>query len=1381
MATKARLQECLFFSTVAFFCLLIFLGTPAQARNAFDIVSIDLTVSPNPIPCGGTATAIATIRLPEGKKLPDAIDTTISLWDYDTLFRDGDDELDRKSGRFWIEDDKIVVEFALHCQIKDSGCELYGPSGNSGESGTYVFVRVGDSDTESSRVYVQCKQTGMDAAVRLDGPDGPGTADEPSSLDDDDTILPGGSKIVTMKAEEPIIDVASGLWKIEYDPANLVPVQVDYIHPEFSAALQHEIFSDHIAFEFDASSPGRLLDGELVRIHFETADPPAAQWAPTYVQCGDDGSFTNSLGQPIQVCMGGALSLFIPPVDEQAPVLHPEHIRFGLREITGGAGAVSDNRSDLENYLTVALFDENHQRVAAGFAEADGSFHLGTFFMLNPEKTSTLVVYDGVNNQYAYSFLPVPDLEDAVSLLRMLSGLPAGIPLLEDLSGDARAGLDESLYVLQRVSGQRTAPPLALSIFGTIPAGTGGEVDPAIQLVEPGAEASFTVTPDTGYEVEASVGGTCPAGTWDGSTYTTGALTANCSVEFRFSPIAFSDSITTFIPNVDQENTAAGVSEDIIIQIEFNRNISDSPQSFSTEEAEPFFTILESESGKPVAGEVVVENNWLKFTPAQPLREDMTYWLSVSENVFSIASPLSDPKTYYWSITTQDVSLVPFSDTYRVSHPFQGSIPREYYDVGYEIDGSRNLSLEQVYDMISNAVGDADYFNNLAPAASPPPLSTEKFTQFHFWPNIINLSAVYDNNDHPDLLNMILTDLLQYTQNPGDLSAQITSDLSSGDRVFIARDFIDKIIYRFTSLHEVHYVFIINLDKKTVTEILGHQFSAMGLPGLHDSHTELLQAAFDSLDDSPGEVWDMCLRGNRTKKYQAINVDRLLAETGSMEYFITRVDLSCLCASCAPFDSGFWDFEPPVPWEPWIPPVIRIPEEIDPPPWGGGGGGSTPGALPPANNPVDTPESQPVEPWTFPVTPVDENTTNPDSDLGGDEQTGDQCEGLTPGCTGEDYEAAAGLKEAIDGQLQEARDSRDSDITTFSGDRETTWGFRYEWNPDAHFNDPCLQELYGFYNSQIAELQAAIDDLVAEHNRLYDERKALKDNAYNVFQALMLREDVWSNMLEVNGEWHDVEPEPCMPPWIPAGGNPFEDPSGGGVVLVGAKLQAKFQRIVAYAMMNGKTFDEAVEEAINSRDCYPNNDPDDPDTMPRATVYKDTVFVMIWKQYSDCLRRLYAKIARNYVNMAFGGDKTLSEDDINSKVAVLFGGPAALSESQRAEYDSLMSQIDEIDTHLRELGEEINAKRNRIDTLRREFRQKALDCLKASLENIRRLRAASWILEAFLVWCEDPDSEEAFPQYVDPERFCSVLNELANTWNSPIAKAQSVPGDAVEL
>jgi hypothetical protein len=338
MATMARMYRWFLLVTFAFICLSSCFGTQAQARNSFDIVSVDLAVSPNPIPCGGTATVTATIQMPEGKKNVDGIETTISLWDYDTWFRDGDDELDRRSGIFWIEDDKIVVEFTLYCQIKESGCNLYGPSGNSGESGTYVYVRIGEGDTQSPRVYVQCRQTEMDAIVRLEGPDGLGSPEEPASVEDDNTIVPCGRKIVTMIAEEPIGDVVSGSWKIEYDPANLVPVQVDYIHPEFSGALQHEIFSDHIAFEFHAPLPGRFLDGELLRVHFEAVETPAAEWEPTYVQCGDDRSFTNSVGEPIQVCMGGALSLFVPPVDEEAPMLHPENIHFGLREITGEVG-----------------------------------------------------------------------------------------------------------------------------------------------------------------------------------------------------------------------------------------------------------------------------------------------------------------------------------------------------------------------------------------------------------------------------------------------------------------------------------------------------------------------------------------------------------------------------------------------------------------------------------------------------------------------------------------------------------------------------------------------------------------------------------------------------------------------------------------------------------------------------------------------------------------------------------------------------------------------------------------------------------------------------------------------------------------------------------
>jgi hypothetical protein len=54
----------------------------------------------------------------------------------------------------------------------------------------------------------------------------------------------------------------------------------------------------------------------------------------------------------------------------------------------------------------------------------------------------------------------------------------------------------------------------------------------APQKVVHGAAQSFTVTPNAGAAVLQQAGGSCPAGSWSGSTYTTGAITADCTVSF---------------------------------------------------------------------------------------------------------------------------------------------------------------------------------------------------------------------------------------------------------------------------------------------------------------------------------------------------------------------------------------------------------------------------------------------------------------------------------------------------------------------------------------------------------------------------------------------------------------------------------------------------------------------------------------------------------------------------------------------------------------------------------------------------------------------------------------------------------------------------------
>ena len=50
--------------------------------------------------------------------------------------------------------------------------------------------------------------------------------------------------------------------------------------------------------------------------------------------------------------------------------------------------------------------------------------------------------------------------------------------------------------------------------------------------VTEGASANFTVTADSGYTADKTVGGSCAKGSWSDNVYTTGAVTENCSVSF---------------------------------------------------------------------------------------------------------------------------------------------------------------------------------------------------------------------------------------------------------------------------------------------------------------------------------------------------------------------------------------------------------------------------------------------------------------------------------------------------------------------------------------------------------------------------------------------------------------------------------------------------------------------------------------------------------------------------------------------------------------------------------------------------------------------------------------------------------------------------------
>jgi len=65
--------------------------------------------------------------------------------------------------------------------------------------------------------------------------------------------------------------------------------------------------------------------------------------------------------------------------------------------------------------------------------------------------------------------------------------------------------------------------------------GGGGTISPASQSISSGSTANITITPNAGsYTGVNLITGTCPAGSLNGNTYTTGSITGNCTVIVKF-------------------------------------------------------------------------------------------------------------------------------------------------------------------------------------------------------------------------------------------------------------------------------------------------------------------------------------------------------------------------------------------------------------------------------------------------------------------------------------------------------------------------------------------------------------------------------------------------------------------------------------------------------------------------------------------------------------------------------------------------------------------------------------------------------------------------------------------------------------------------------
>jgi hypothetical protein len=82
-----------------------------------------------------------------------------------------------------------------------------------------------------------------------------------------------------------------------------------------------------------------------------------------------------------------------------------------------------------------------------------------------------------------------------------------------------------------------------LNSYTVTPSGTNVTISPSSPVsVNYGSTAAFTVTANSGYIRSSSVGGTCPAGSWSGSVYTTGAITSSCTVTFSATGTSYTAS-----------------------------------------------------------------------------------------------------------------------------------------------------------------------------------------------------------------------------------------------------------------------------------------------------------------------------------------------------------------------------------------------------------------------------------------------------------------------------------------------------------------------------------------------------------------------------------------------------------------------------------------------------------------------------------------------------------------------------------------------------------------------------------------------------------------------------------------------------------------------
>jgi beta-propeller repeat-containing protein len=137
------------------------------------------------------------------------------------------------------------------------------------------------------------------------------------------------------------------------------------------------------------------------------------------------------------------------------------------------------------------------------------------------------------------------------------------------LPGLVRAAFFAGLLTLAACGGGSEEDPASNTPTGNSPfivtiSGTHVSTSPmtgSALYVNSGKTLTIAVTTDTGYTLASAAGGTCPAGTWNGGSYVTGAITADCSVAFSAAQNVYSVTPSADVGATVTPSTAQSVQE----------------------------------------------------------------------------------------------------------------------------------------------------------------------------------------------------------------------------------------------------------------------------------------------------------------------------------------------------------------------------------------------------------------------------------------------------------------------------------------------------------------------------------------------------------------------------------------------------------------------------------------------------------------------------------------------------------------------------------------------------------------------------------------------------------------------------------------------------